>query len=66
MLKSQNGNCAICGIDQPSNGRRLAVDHDHETGKVRALLCGNCNTGMGSFMDNPKLLQKAINYLETF
>lgn len=68
MLKSQSGKCAICGngkIETPG-GRRLSVDHDHKTGKVRALLCGNCNAGLGIFMDNSKLLHKAISYLETF
>ena len=68
MLKSQNKKCAICGNGKSANpnGRRLSVDHDHKTGRVRALLCGNCNAGLGSFMDNSKLLRKAISYLETF
>jgi dihydroorotase-like cyclic amidohydrolase len=44
--------------------RALAVDHDHKTGKVRALLCRNCNTGLGNFQDSPELLKTAIQYLE--
>lgn len=46
MLEEQHGVCAICGGADPS-GRRLAVDHDHETGKVRGLLCTSCNTRLG-------------------
>lgn len=63
MLEKQGGVCAICG-QACSSGRRLAIDHDHETGRVRALLCGNCNNGMGKFLENPDLLRKAANYIE--
>lgn len=70
MLEDQRGVCAICSQPE-SNGRSLAVDHDHgccagkkSCGKcVRALLCGDCNMGLGKFRDNPKLLQAAIDYL---
>ena len=41
-----------------------AVDHNHTTGKIRDLLCGNCNGGLGKFMDNPELLIKAADYLK--
>lgn len=61
-LKEQNGVCDICGLEC-STGRRLAVDHDHSTGKIRSLLCGNCNKGLGKFQDNPELLIKAADYL---
>lgn len=66
MLASQNGVCAICS--RPPRGQRdkyLHVDHDHATGRVRALLCGPCNTGIGQFQDNPALLAAAIDYLRT-
>ena len=64
MLKAQGGVCAICGEEEMVKGRTLSVDHCHKTGKVRQLLCGNCNHALGKFKDNPDLLLKAINYLE--
>ena len=63
MFSDQNGCCAICETHICSTGRSLAVDHDHETGKVRGLLCSNCNTALGKFKDNKLILQKAIDYL---
>lgn len=63
MYEAQNGLCAICGKSDEIEGRRLAVDHDHNTGNVRALLCGICNRGLGSFQDNADLLVKATRYL---
>ena len=74
MAEAQGGVCAIC--EKVNDTRRkgtndgedvkmsLAVDHNHKTGRVRGLLCGNCNTSLGSFKDNPALLRKAIQYLE--
>jgi hypothetical protein len=66
MLVEQNGVCAICKVNT-AGGRgsesKLAVDHDHTTGKVRGLLCGMCNQGIGMFKDDVFLLEKAINYL---
>lgn len=62
MLAQQNGGCAICG--KPPGARRLAVDHDHKTGAVRALLCSNCNHVLGNGQDDPDLLRKAAEYLE--
>lgn len=61
-LQAQNGVCAICG-GLCKSGKRLAVDHNHTTGKIRDLLCGNCNGGLGKFLDNPELLEKAADYL---
>jgi len=67
LLKIQDGRCAICR--QPStaviNGRikRLAIDHCHETKKVRGLLCNSCNTGLGMFNDDWLVLDNAIEYL---
>ena len=50
--------CCICGEKQ-----ELVIDHDHRTGKVRGLLCGSCNKGLGFFKDNKKYLNSAIKYL---
>lgn len=61
ILAAQDGLCAIC--KGPPGARRLAVDHDHETGEVRGLLCPNCNRGIGNFRDDPSLLRAAIEYL---
>lgn len=61
MFKEQNGCCFIC--QKTNTDRVLAVDHCHTTGKVRGLLCGNCNNGLGRFKDNVESLKKAIEYL---
>lgn len=55
----QKGRCAICG-----QSGRLHVDHDHESGLIRGFLCVTCNTALGKFGDNTKLLRTAIKYLE--
>ena len=65
LLSEQNEVCAICGGSQ-SNGRRLAIDHDHSTGKVRALLCDSCNTTLGRVNESIELLQGMIAYIEKF
>jgi len=67
MVESQDGKCAICGVDETLEIRgktvRLAVDHCHTTGKVRGLLCAKCNQGIGCLKDDVELLQSAIDYL---
>lgn len=55
--------CAIC-FEAPRLGERLAVDHCHETGVVRGLLCRRCNTGIGLLRDDPMVLNAAVAYLE--
>ena len=66
MLKDQDCKCAICQVELKSIGGHTHTDHDHATGKVRALLCTNCNRGLGHFQDNPQIIQNAINYLSKF
>ena len=61
MLESQDYSCLICGGEEVD--RTLAVDHCHDTGVVRGLLCGPCNRGLGLFKDNPLLLESAAEYL---
>lgn len=57
-----NAYCGICGRKE-SQSNRLVLDHCHTTGKIRGVLCDNCNKGLGLFMDNPLLLKNAINWL---
>ena len=63
MYSQQGGYCAICGVHQLELKMALAVDHDHKTGKIRGLLCANCNRGLGGFRDCKEYLLKAIKYL---
>ncbi len=65
MFRGQNGACAICG-KQNLNGRRLCIDHDHKTGKVRGLLCSPCNGFLGQIDDDKSAALKAIQYLEKY
>lgn len=64
LLEKQNNSCAICGKSEKDNGQRLAIDHNHSTHQVRALLCRNCNTGLGAFKDDEVLMSKAIEYIQ--
>ena len=59
----QSGGCAICG-GKSLRKKYLAVDHNHDTGEVRGLLCNNCNSGLGFFKDNAALLRLAAAYLD--
>jgi hypothetical protein len=63
LLKEQQGECAICGVSQAEVNRRFAVDHDHTTGKIRGLLCGNCNKGLGLLGDTAEGVRAALDYL---
>lgn len=66
LLAAQNGACAICGTTEWNGGKAKSphVDHCHETGRVRGLLCGGCNNGLGNFGDDPARLRAAADYLE--
>ena len=63
LFLSQGGLCAICKRLCPT-GRRLAVDHDHKTKRVRGLLCAKCNPMLGNANDSPAVLRAAADYLE--
>lgn len=68
MVIEQGGKCGLCKeTPEPNNrlGPTLVVDHDHSTGKVRALLCHSCNIVLGHFKDDPERLKAALIYLET-
>lgn len=62
LLEKQQGVCAIC---KKTCSKQLAVDHNHTTGKIRGLLCNNCNRGLGHLKDSIDNLKTAIQYLET-
>ena len=70
MLEKQNGVCALCGLPETvkiSKGpgiRSLAVDHDHSTGKIRALLCNKCNVMLGTYENNRELFVKFDEYIK--
>jgi hypothetical protein len=60
LLEAQSGVCAICGRPDPEH-----VDHDHESGAVRGILCFNCNGGLGQFGDDQDRLVSAVAYLDS-
>lgn len=60
MVAEQAGRCKLC---QSTQTKPLYVDHDHETGRVRGLLCFHCNVALGHFRDDPELLEAALSYL---
>lgn len=65
ILLAQGGACGICKSATVGNcGRRLYVDHNHETGKVRGILCGKCNSVLGFVSDTPGILEAAIDWLK--
>lgn len=71
MKEEQEHKCYLCGsegfvIGKNNHTEKLAVDHCHDTGKVRRLLCPNCNRALGLFKDNPEVLRKAADYIEEF
>ena len=61
LLKQQHNKCAIC--ECKGNGKRLVVDHDHKTGKVRGLLCTSCNIGIGLLDDSAERILQALEYI---
>lgn len=64
MFRVQNGKCAICGISHLELTERISIDHCHETGNFRGLLCSCCNRLLGSARDNQNILENAIQYLK--
>ena len=70
MWLAQGGKCALCRDDlQPNTAERMnlsMIDHDHATGRVRAILCRPCNLGLGQFRDNPDLMRAAAAYVESY
>ena len=65
MLSDQGGVCAVCKTPGKTSSRsnRMAVDHDHQTGRVRGLLCGRCNTLISKLDESPGWIISALKYL---
>lgn len=63
MFVKQSGKCAVCSTDFNGSARNMDVDHCHVSGRVRGLLCNNCNRGIGYLQDSPGLLLSAAAYL---
>jgi hypothetical protein len=55
--------CEICNEPLQRGAGKSAIDHNHETGSLRGILCGKCNMGLGLFKDSTEVLQSAIKYL---
>ena len=67
MLEKQSGLCAICKCEEASTPKgKLCIDHNHKTGKLRALLCNNCNAALGLLDEYTGNFKRAILYLEYF
>lgn len=68
MVEVHDNKCAICGAEAPTEGhkKRLNIDHCHETGQVRGLLCDLCNRALGLMRDNTEFLSNAIKYLNQY
>lgn len=64
LIQAQNGLCKLCSKMLPSNPKHVHLDHSHETGAVRGVLCRNCNVGLGLFNDDATLLRRAAEYLD--
>jgi hypothetical protein len=65
LLAAHGGRCWICLKEPKPGGRRLHVDHDHRTKRVRGILCWKCNTGLANFNDSRGIMRKAADYLES-
>ncbi len=66
MCAEQGGACAICKGPFSAQKRRPSVDHCHASGRVRSLLCHNCNVALGHARESPDLLRQLADYLERF
>lgn len=64
LLEMQGGRCGICGTTSTGTKGSFCVDHDHDSGRVRGLLCDRCNRGIGLLGDNPDTLRSAARYLD--
>lgn len=63
IYRAQDGRCAVCGITEEQNGKKLAIDHCHRSGVVRGLLCAKCNWIAGLMEDSPEIALSMLQYL---
>lgn len=66
LIKGQNYSCATCRRHASVFKRGLVIDHNHDTGVVRGLLCTGCNTALGHVLEKPEVLRALANYLEYY
>ena|ERR1700693_4932804 len=66
LFNQTNNECPVCNVIFYSNGNgsHACVDHNHTTGKIRGIICRNCNVALGNTKDNPKILRALIEYLK--
>jgi Recombination endonuclease VII len=64
MFEEQSGRCKLCGTDKPGGKGDFHIDHCHDKGHVRGLLCHNCNVGIGNFHHDISKLELAISYIK--
>lgn len=65
-IEKHSGKCDLCGRDPDGRWKELHMDHCHTTNQFRGMLCGECNTGIGKFQDDPELLRKVARYVEHY
>lgn len=65
LFEKQKGVCAVCKRAENGRYKHLSIDHNHTTGKIRGLLCNNCNRALGLLKDSVEVLEAAKHYLET-
>lgn len=63
LRAQQDFRCAVCNMHETDVGKKMFVDHDHSTGKIRKLLCTRCNVGIGMLQDNPDIMECAAKYI---
>jgi len=66
MLALQDNKCAICHTEVNQFNKGMCVDHNHDTGKIRGLLCTDCNMGIGNLKDSIELIENALEYLRKY
>lgn len=66
MLKKQNYRCEVCLRHESEFSRKLSVDHNHSTGKIRGLLCSQCNTALGKLREDEETINRLLKYIEKY